>query len=261
MDLFKKKEEKEKTTDVKLIRDGLLQAIKEQLSRAEGGEGGNIRGVHLFLYPKNDERYLYEAAVYLNEEGKFKEDEVQRLADNFALDLPADWTLELTLVDALPPEAMKVPDLDAGLFIRTQKRSILKSATAYIKVLNGEAEKEVYIIESGDKRINIGRETKVQSDDGFFRINNIAFPAESQHESNKFISRQHAHIEFENDSGQFLLFADEGGIPPRNKIKVRSINDDAPVKLYSTRIAHALAEGDQIMIGESAILEFSYSQI
>jgi len=259
MDLFKQKQEK--ATDVKLIRDGLLQGIKEQLSKAEGGEGSNIRGVHLFLNPVADERYLYEAAVYFTEEDKFKEDEVQRLADNFALDLPVDWAMELTFIDALPPEAATIEGLDAGLFIRTKKQAIAKTATAFIKVLNGEAEKEVYQIESAQKRINIGRDKKVQSDDGFFRVNNIAFPAESEHESNKFISRQHAHIEFDDDSGQFLLFADEGGIPPRNKIKVRSVNDAAPVKLYSTRIAHGLSEGDQIMLGESALLEFSYSQI
>jgi pSer/pThr/pTyr-binding forkhead associated (FHA) protein len=133
-------------------------------------------------------------------------------------------------------------------------------ATAYIRILNGEAENEVYTISSTDARINIGRDKKVQGSDGFFRVNTIVFPATSQHESNRSVSRQHAHIKFDNNSGQFLLFADEGGIPPKNKIKVRSTNDAAPVKLYSTLNGHALQEGDQIMLGESAIIEFSYLQ-
>ncbi len=255
--LFKKTKE-QPAADVKTIRDQLLQFIKEQLSKAEGGEGGNIKGLHLFITCSADERHLYESALYVAEENRFRSEEVQRIADDFAIELPADWTMEISFVDILPAEAMQVPQLPAGLFIRTSKRALQKSATAYITVLNGEAEKEKYTIESTGGRINIGREKKVQGEDGFFRVNHIYFPAESTNESNKFISRLHAHIEFDNNTGAFLLFADEGGVPPRNKIKVRSQNDQAPVKLYSTRIGHTLQEGDQIMLGDSAIIEFSF---
>ncbi len=131
-------------------------------------------------------------------------------------------------------------------------------AIAYLKVRIGEAEKEEYTISSTTGKIYIGREKKVQTLDGFYRENIIAFP-ESKNESNKFISRQHAHIEYNPDSGFFLLFADEGGIPPRNKIKIRTANEQNPVKLYTTQIGHQLKEGDQILLGESALLEFSYT--
>ena len=248
----------ETASDVKMIRNILLQFIKEQLSKAEGGEGGNIKGLQLFITCADGDKHLYDAALYLSEDDRFKKEEVQRIADDFAINLPANWTMEFTFSNELPQGAVKVPDLDAGLFIRTQKRTLIKSATAYVTILNGEAEKETYTILSTDARVNIGREKTAQSEDGFFRVNHIAFPGNSQNESNKFISRQHAHIRFNNDSGEFLLFADEGGIPPRNKIKVRSVGDEAPVKLYSTRIGHALQEGDQIMLGESALLEFHF---
>ncbi len=259
IELFKPKNE-EKTVDVKRLRENLLLFIKEQLGRVEGGEGANIRGLHLFLTPGEHDRFLYEAAVYFEEEGRFQREEVQRIADDFAIELPAQWTMEISFVPQLPPEAIPVPQMSAGLFISTQKRTIQNKATAYLKVLNGEAEHDSYTLQSSDARLNIGRDKKVQGDDGFFRINQIAFPAASENNSNKFISRQHAHIEFDNGSGHFLLFADSGGIPPRNKIKVRSVNEATPVKLYSVRNAHVLEEGDQIMLGESAILEFSYSQ-
>jgi hypothetical protein len=98
----------------------------------------------------------------------------------------------------------------------------------------------------------------VQTRDNFFRINTIAFPAESTADSNKYISRQHAHIEWDNGTGTFLLFADEGGVPPRNKIKIRSLQNEDPVKLQSTRVGYSLQEGDQIILGETALLEFSY---
>ena len=258
MNFFKEKVG-EKPGDVKAVRDCLLRFVKDQLGKAEGGEGGNIRGLHLFLAPAEEEKHIYEAAVYLDEEDRFKS-EVQRFADDYAIDLPKDWTLETTLTDKLPIEGIRIPQLEATLFISTQKRALQKSAVAYIRVLNGEAEQETYELASTVGKITIGREKKVQGSDGFFRINTIAFPADSGHESNRYISRQHAHIQFDNDSGQFYLYADEGGVPPRNKIKVRSAAGIEPVKLHTTQIGHVLQEGDQIMLGESAILEFSYQQ-
>jgi pSer/pThr/pTyr-binding forkhead associated (FHA) protein len=258
MDFFKQSTQ-DKPQDVKAIRDSLLLFIKDRLKKVEGGEGSNIKGLHLFICCTEDDKHVYESAIYLEEPQRFKEEEVQRIADDYAIELPDNWTMDITFVDSLPPEAIKIPDLDAALFIQTKSQVIQKEATAFIHILNGQAEKELYQINSKDKCINIGREKKVQGSDGFMRVNHIAFPGDSQHESNKYISRQHAHIEFDNDTGHFLLFADEGGVPPRNKVKVRSLQDNTAVKIFSTNIGHMLQEGDQIMLGESAIVQFSYS--
>ncbi len=256
MNFFKNKTNKQ-PEDVKMIRENLLLFIKQQLSKLEGGEGKNIKGINLFISAKNEEKHIYEAAVYFDTPDRFK-NEVQRISDDYAINLPQDWALDITFVDEFPLEVMRVHDLNAAIFIRTHKNILQKSAMAFIRILNGEAENEVYTIKSSDGKITIGRDKKVQSEDGFFRINKIAFPGDSKHESNKFISRQHAHILFNNESGQFYLFADENGVPPRNKIKIRTADEDTPVKLYSTKIGYALKEGDQIMLGQSAILEFTY---
>ena len=257
LDLFKKDTERG-SLDAKSIRDRLLHFIKEQLQKVEGGEGSNIKGLHLFIGCSNVEKYMYESAVYFDEQDKFKNDEVQKIADDFAIDLPENWVMEIVFTEDIPTEAVKVPGLEAALFIQTRKRTLIKSATAYIKVLGGDAEKEIYTITSTSGKVTIGRERKVQTPDGFFRENVIAFPADSKNESNRFVSRQHAHIEWDNDSGSFLLFADEGGIPPRNKVKLRSEKGELE-KLQTMEFGHQLKEGDQIILGDSAVLEFSYS--
>jgi hypothetical protein len=97
----------------------------------------------------------------------------------------------------------------------------------------------------------------VQTADGFFRKNNIAFVAAENMEANRSVSRQHAHIEWEPESGSFFIFADEGGVPPHNKVKVRSVGG-VPVKMHATEIGHRLQEGDQVILGESVVLEFTY---
>ncbi|MDB5286102.1 MAG: hypothetical protein JWR05_1051 [Mucilaginibacter sp.] len=254
--LFKSDKE-DRPADVKGIRYELLQFVKQELQKAEGGEGGNIRGLNLYIACPASECAIYEAAVYAEEPEVFK-DEVQRIADDYAVALPENWLLEVILNQEFPPEAVKSNKLNAAFFIKTNKNFIKQSASAYIRALSGETEKPEYNLTSGGDKINIGRDKKAQADDGFFRTNQIAFPSESSNGSNKFVSRQHAHIEWNNDAGKFMIYADEGGIPPRNKIKIRSEKSEDVIKLSSTHIGHQLQEGDQIILGESAVLEFSY---
>lgn len=235
----------------------LLRFIKEQLQKAEGGEGGHIKGINLYITETGADKHIYEAAVYLEQADKLKE-EVQKIADDFALDLPENWEMEINFGEEYPPEAIPVNNLKAAIFIRTKDHVIRKTGSAYIRILNGQAEQEEYEISSETKKINIGREKKAQVNEGFFRINQIAFPGDLGDEANKYVSRQHAHIEWNNEKGCFCLYADEGGVPPGNKIKIRSADNENLIKLNSTHIGHQLAEGDQIILGESAVVEFSY---
>jgi hypothetical protein len=243
--------------DVKEIRSALLQFIKELLQRVEGGEGSNIKGLFLYINCTEEEKHLYEAALYHDLPGKFKEDEVQKIADDFAISLPRNWTFETIFSADPPPEAIKARNLDAALLISTYRSpAAQKEATAYINVLNGVAEKPRYQINSAKGKFNIGRGPAVQTADGFFRKNYIAFS--DQDENNRAVSRQHAHIEWDPAAGSFYLYADEGGIPPKNKIKVRT-SSGAPVKLMTTQLGHRLEEGDQVILGETVALEFTFS--
>ena len=88
---------KSRPTDVKGIRSAILEFIKEQLQKTEGGEGGNIKGFTLYLTCTESEKHLYEAAVYVHDENRFKEEDVQKIADDYAIALPAAWTLELEI--------------------------------------------------------------------------------------------------------------------------------------------------------------------
>lgn len=244
-------------TDVKGVRDTLLRAIKDELQKAEGGEGRNIKGVNLFIGNDEVAKHIYEAAVYVDENTRFR-DEVQKIADDFDLGLPENWSMEILFGEDFPPEAIKITGLNCAIFIRTKDHSIQKSGSAFIRILNGQAEKSEYQITSADGKLNVGREKRAQVEDGFFRLNHIAFPGDSANEANKFISRQHANIQWNNDEGCFMVFADEGGIPPRNKIKIRSASSENLIKLNSTHIGHRLEEGDQVILGETAVFEFSY---
>jgi hypothetical protein len=255
---FLKQKNDQQPMDVKIIRNKLLQFIKEQLQRREGGEGSNIKGMELYIASAPDEKALYESTVYFNENDRFKNEEVQKIADDYAIALPPQWNLNIVFVDDLPAEAVRAKELPVALHIGTKKQPALNNpTTAYLRVLTGEAEHDEYQITANSGRICIGRDREVRTVDGFFRMNTIAFLVKSSTDSNKYISRQHAHVEWNVDSGCFFLYADEGGIPPRNKVKVQTV-DGSLIKLQTVQIGHALREGDQIMLGESTLLQFTY---
>jgi hypothetical protein len=247
---------KERPHDVKAIRNILLQFIKEKLQRMQGGEGANIMGIYLFINCSDSDRHLYEAAVFSGMPGKFKTEEVQKIADDYAIKLSPSWKFEISFTDKYPLQADIANDINAALFISTRKSGLgNKKSRAFIKVLNGQAEKKAYTIDSSSGRINIGREALVQATGNYMRKNAIAF---TSGDTNRSISRQHAHIEWEAGSGSFLIFADEGGIPPNNKMKVRT-TEGAMIKMQAIEVGHRLHEGDQVILGDSAVLEFTYS--
>lgn len=247
---------KEKTHDVKTIRHILLQNIKEKLQKMQGGEGGNIMGIYLFINCSEYDKHLYESAVYSGIPGKFKTGEVQRIADDYAISLSSSLKLEVSFTNLFPPQAELMKEIDAAIFISTKRSGLTnKQSSAFIKVLNGEAEQDTYLLDSVGGRFNIGRDSKVQATGNYIRKNAIAFRPT---ERNRAVSRQHAHIEWEADSNSFLIYADEGGIPPNNKVKVRT-PEGVLIKMQAIEIGHRLQEGDQVILGDMAVLEFTYS--
>jgi len=241
--------------DVKGIRNAIVKLVKEQLQKSEGGEGRNIQGIHLYIFCPLAARQLYQAALYMNIEGRFRNEDIQRVADDYAIDLPADWALEITFIEEAPPGAIKSTLVDCALLMTSAgKPSIYSNGTLIINVVNGQAERETYTLTSAQGKVNIGRENKVKMADGFFRINHIAFLGDDKHKANRSVSRQHAHIEWNAMEGCFYIFADMGGIPPGNKTKI-SRQNEAAAKMQTMEIGYRLQHGDQVMLGGEAVLE------
>ena len=213
-------------------------------------------GVYIFINCSDAEKHLYEAAVFANVPGKFKLEEVQRMADDYAITLSPSFKCDIVFTAKFPPQADLIKDINAAVFISTKKSGLInKKSQAFIKVLNGEAEQESYALDAANGRINIGREARVQAAGNYMRKNTIAF---KPNEINRSVSRQHAHIEWEADSNSFLVFADEGGIPPNNKMKVRT-PEGVLIKMQAIEVGNRSRAGDQFILGDSAVLDFTSS--
>ncbi|MEO6403855.1 MAG: FHA domain-containing protein [Ferruginibacter sp.] len=253
MEIFSKQ-----AKDVKACRNELITFIKEQLQAAEGGEGKGITGLRLYIHCIPSELYLYEAALYSDDILRFQQDEIQRIADDYDIALPNGWKFEVIYNEEnIPAQAHRSASGEAALMLVTKKNAVsAKPEQAVIIALKGVTEEDGYEISSKEKHINIGRGSHVQTADGFFRKNKIAFKEDEKINANRSVSRQHAHIEWDDKENSFILHADEGGIPPHNKMKVRTANGNI-IKLQTTEIGHKLSHGDQVILGEDAVLEFT----
>lgn len=250
---------KNEQADAKSIREDLLYALRSRLAGFQGNEARGLRSITLYLAPDPSRRAEYEAALLLHEPGRFRE-EVTRVAADYDLQLPAAWEWNTEFVDTVPAQAVPVEGHPAGIWIAAGTRQAPAATGARLRVLSGSTGQAEYSLRPDGSRITIGREERVQLPDGFVRINTVAFAADSSDEANRFVSRQHAHIRYDAALGQYLLFADAGGLPPHNKTKVKSRGADTAVKLQSAEVPQQLRDGDQIMLGHSALLEFTLDQ-
>lgn len=249
------KDKQQDQSDPKQLRAIILDFVKSEILLLEGGEGRHLHLLKLFLFPAAADRFLYEAAVQSADPSVFRE-EIQRIAENYAVDLPLNWQLEVHFTTDLPGGSKKSPLMPVSLeFGSITVPEILQTEKAVLKILAGKAVQESYIILPGS-RINLGREERVQLRDNSIRINDIAFPAEL-HEGNKYVSRQHAHLEWDEPSQTFRLFADEGGVPPGNKTKIRSSTDESLHKLNSVQVGYTLKPGDQVILGDQIVISFN----
>ncbi len=58
---------------------------------------------------------------------------------------------------------------------------------------------------SKDGRINLGRGDNATTAGGSIRHNQIVFPEDVEFVGNRFVSRQHAHLEWDDKKGGFVL--------------------------------------------------------
>ncbi len=118
--------------DVKTLRSDLLDFIKDQLKKAEG-EGADIKGMHLYISCDAQQKFIYDSAVYINTPEQFKE-EVQKIADDFDISLPAGWQMQIICDDAVPPEAIQSSALDAAfVYIYEAKANYKKRSRCIFK--------------------------------------------------------------------------------------------------------------------------------
>ncbi len=118
--------------------------------------------------------------------------------------------------------------------------------SASLRVLSGQANTPE--LKFSARRINIGRCARLKDDQGHgVRHNDLAF-SEISNGVNETVSRRHAHLEFDENSGRYRLFRDS---PSADTSVTSQGSTTANVPLSGSGVA--LRSGDIIRLGKAEI--------
>lgn len=120
-----------------------------------------------------------------------------------------------------------------------------------------------YYLEPTGKNYFIGRCKDPKIDNGPKIHNDIAFIGieeinEEQYKLNNYVSRSHANIIFDKETGVYKIYRSKFLNNPSHKIKIynTSLNDFSGISLNQSTIPHVLKNGDSICFNDKVVLEF-----
>jgi hypothetical protein len=197
---------------------------------ADAQQAGALQGDFLREYFENEIRQSLDKAEAQHPDGL-------RVAVEVSGDRPAKGERWLSVVTTFeePPAAPKPEE-----------------RTARLVVVTGEAsEQEIALVKP---RINIGRSLDVYRSQGLSRRNHLAFVEDN--EINRTVSREHAHIVRDPETGDCRLFNDrfydrERGEP----CSIWIIRDGMSQEVHRNTRGMKLLDGDEIHLGR-AVLHF-----
>lgn len=138
------------------------------------------------------------------------------------------------------------------LVIDAASQETADPATRVVQLVVREGAANVATVRLDKARINIGRVIDVYREQGLFRRNDLAFPAET--EINQTVSREHAHILYDRVSGEHRLFNDrwyprEG----KGECGIWIVRDGMSQEVHRTSRGSKLEPGDEIHFGRAVV--------
>jgi hypothetical protein len=158
------------------------------------------------------------------------------------------------------PEKLRVAvDVTTGLplpqepwmTVAVQSQAEIQAALAPARLTVRTGSANVPELAIGKPRVYIGREVDVYRNGGLHRRNDLAFAEDS--EANRSVSREHAHIDVDKNTGEYRLFNDrwyERGTDCGTRIVRNGVSFEVQRDTRGTR----LESGDEIHLGRAILI-------
>ena len=225
-----------------LVHRGILEEIESKIQTVQ-------RGRHVFPYnhllvrlasPDPDRRALYRMAFG---ESRRLESDIREALAGAGCEAPAALAVEIETVET----GARVFEIEYAMRDRAAVAAVnAPCAPARLAVVRGKARAEVYPLEKA--RVNIGRmEELTDAVERVVRRNDIVFD-EGADEANATVSRGHAHIRPEPETGGYRI-ADDG-----SEYGTRIFRDGRPIEVPpANRRGEKLKPGDEIYLGRACL--------
>jgi len=161
-----------------------------------------------------------------------------------------DLRVEVSTTPELPLEGQSWLVVETAIERMEDAQPSAPQATAKLIVLQGKANRSVLALNK--TRINIGRSPEVFRAAGPSRKNDLAFTEDN--EINRTVSREHAHILYNPQTGEYRIFNDRW-YKGHAQCGIWIVRDGLSQPVQRSSRGAALKSGDEIHLG-SAVLRF-----
>jgi hypothetical protein len=230
------------------IRFAILDQVKAKTQRAGGRDIFPFNVVRVHVRGVNDE----QSAVF---EGPFFRDyfeqEVRQHMQKTECRFPADLRVEIRVNNVLgeaSKEWVRVETLSEAL----PETQAPPRAAAKLVVIAGDANAPEFPLTKS--RTNIGRVQDVYSSAGLSRRNDLVFSADTL--INRTVSREHAHILYDKEAGEYRLFNDrwyQRGNKTESNCGIWIVRDGLGQEVHRDTRGTKLEPGDEIHFGKAAV--------
>ena len=208
----------------------------------------------------------YTLLLYINEmmlfqsckDVSFKAELVERLL------MDCNYTFAgVEVMEGMPPANFSSRQLTNHAYMCLTNNQMVVDKKACLTAMEGSLVDDKVILDSSiiatlpGQRMNIGIGKKIKLQSGVIRINHIAVddnPQSEHFDQNKYVSRSHAYITFNENEG-FVLTVELGGTPA-GKHRTMVFRNNKEIRMDIPGMAVPLENGDQIILSREVTLYF-----
>lgn len=208
----------------------------------------------------------YTLLLYINEmmlfqsckDVAFKAELVERLL------MDCNYTFAgVEVMEGMPPANFSSRQLTSHAYMCLTSNQMVVDKKACLTAMEGSLVDDKVILDSSiiatlpGQRMNIGIGKRIKLQSGVIRINHIAVddnPQGEHFDHNKYVSRSHAYITFNENEG-FVLTVELGGTPA-GKHRTMVFRNNKEIRMDIPGMAVPLENGDQIILSREVTLFF-----
>jgi len=239
------------------IRIALLDQVREKIQRAGGQALFPYNVVRVHIRASAEEGAVFEHDFFR----RFLDEEVHKTLSKELCRFPNDLRVEVKAASEAG-KWLRVEMLMEDAAPLTPEPALHEPGVAMLVVTAGTANRAELALEK--PRTNIGRLTDVYKSQGPSRRNDLAFAADTP--INRTVSREHAHIMRDQESGEYRLFndrwytrANKAANKAEDSCGLWIVRDGAGQEVHRDGRGTRLAAGDEIHLGK-AVLKFELSR-
>ncbi len=191
------------------VRRKILEEIEEKIRSVGGKRVFPFNGLVIHLLGSDPDSHAVWQAAFIDTHQI--EDDVRHLLDESKCEAPPDLQVTVRVAGEATPELGRIDKkgfhIQYSRRVPREKKKIAPAPHAHLRVIRGKARRKRCPV--GFPQTNIGRLREVLDSSGrVIRRNDLAF-LDVDDETNATVSRAHAHIRFERESGDFRV-SDDG---------------------------------------------------